>query len=404
MIDAIVSRYPFLSHISASKANVPLNMILSDDLFYRMCREDGLQKVKDVIGKSLSEIESEIDAIVKEELLPGGLVCERCEELTCMAHCPNNAIEFEIRSTGIKKFRRRVYELCEGCGKCLEHCYLGDSISIEMERGQKRSILAFFFARILVECIKDEWLRRRFAIFEAKKARKILENDEWETVKIVAKDFRIKMVENGGISIHVSDFIKASTSIREDRWKLTSRQLKDGFVRITKSELIRILEERIRERLEKRIRTGNCEKILPYLREIQEELGRLRGRVKSIKFDKVDFNSFPPCMKALITDIKAGKNIPHSARFALTSFLINVGMDTEEVVSLYSSAPDFDEEKTRYQVNHIARSRGETYIPPSCSTMKTYHNCINPDNLCKKISHPLGYYSASLKFRRRRKS
>jgi len=394
MIDAIVSRYPFLTLISISKANVSIDRILSDEPFYRICREDGLEKIREIIAKSLNEIESEMDEIIRKELISEGLVCERCEELTCRPYCPTGAIGKGIRN----------YELCKGCGKCIEHCYLGETLSTERETYLKRSILTFFFSRMLVECSGDEWLRRRFAIFEAKKARKILENDEWEVIKIIAKDFNIRLLENRGLRIHVSDFIKASTSIREDRWKITSRELKDGYVRITENELIRILEERIRERLEKRIDTGSCEKIEPYIQEIHRELGRIRSRIKGIKFDTVDFSSFPPCMKTLIADIKSGKNIPHSARFALTSFLINVGMDVEDVISLYSTSPDFDEEKTRYQVNHIAKSRGETYTPPSCSTMRTYHNCFNPDRLCKRISHPLGYYSANLKFKRRQKS
>lgn len=81
-------------------------------------------------------------------------------------------------------------------------------------------------------------------------------------------------------------------------------------------------------------------------------------------------------------------------RFALTSFLINIGMDVEKIVKLFVSISDFDEELTRYQVEHIAGLRGgrTKYTPPTCSTLRTHGLCIEPDNLCRRVKHPLHYY------------
>ena len=81
-------------------------------------------------------------------------------------------------------------------------------------------------------------------------------------------------------------------------------------------------------------------------------------------------------------------------RFGLTSFLVNVGMDIDEIVKLFVSVTDFDEEFTRYQIEHIAGLRGSRtkYTPPTCSTFKTHGVCYNPERLCERIKHPLSFY------------
>jgi DNA primase large subunit len=72
-------------------------------------------------------------------------------------------------------------------------------------------------------------------------------------------------------------------------------------------------------------------------------------------------------------------------------------MSTDEIVELFQVNPGFGEEVTRYQVDHI---RGETsgtqYSPPSCATMQSYGDCVNMDDLCEQISHPMAYYERKI--------
>ncbi len=75
-------------------------------------------------------------------------------------------------------------------------------------------------------------------------------------------------------------------------------------------------------------------------------------------------------------------------------------MNTEDIMKLYASAPDFDEKKTRYQVEHITgRISGVQYTPPECSTMKSYNICFDADDLCRRdwMKHPLTYYRVKSK-------
>ena len=60
---------------------------------------------------------------------------------------------------------------------------------------------------------------------------------------------------------------------------------------------------------------------------------------------------------------------------------------------------DYSERMMRYQVERIAGEKGSRtrYIPPKCDTLKTHGVCIDPDELCQTIRHPLAYYRRNVK-------
>jgi DNA primase large subunit len=94
----------------------------------------------------------------------------------------------------------------------------------------------------------------------------------------------------------------------------------------------------------------------------------------------------------MLSKVSKGINLAHSARFALVSFLLQINMTPDEVIALFATSPDFDQDRTRYQVEHIAGATGTRYKPPACATMATYGNCPGEDDLCRRIRHPLSYY------------
>jgi DNA primase large subunit len=103
--------------------------------------------------------------------------------------------------------------------------------------------------------------------------------------------------------------------------------------------------------------------------------------------------AFPPCIQALLADMAEGKPLSHIARFTATSFLLNVGMDIDSILSLFLKAPDFREDLARYQIEHIAGKRGSTeYTPPACAYLVSTRLCVNKDKNCEFIRHPLAYY------------
>ncbi len=123
-----------------------------------------------------------------------------------------------------------------------------------------------------------------------------------------------------------------------------------------------------------------CLELFPRLKERME---RARRRAKR--------GGFPPCMRSLLERAQEGENLPHEARFALAAFLINVGWDEDQVVEVFSNLPDFDEERCRYQVRHIAGKEGSgtRYLPPNCDKMREWGLCENPDGC--GVKNPIVY-------------
>jgi DNA primase large subunit len=50
-------------------------------------------------------------------------------------------------------------------------------------------------------------------------------------------------------------------------------------------------------------------------------------------------------IKKMLEMVAANANLAHSARFALTSFLLCINMFVDQVVGLFNTSPDFDQEK-----------------------------------------------------------
>ncbi|AEH61512.1 DNA primase, large subunit [Methanosalsum zhilinae DSM 4017] len=259
-------------------------------------------------------------------------------------------------------------------------------------------LLSYPFARILVSCIKDEFLIRRYALKEAEASFLLLNSQNSDFLLEFAREFDIAAEFNSaGFILHFTDYIRLASTMKDLEWKLVNRKLKRGFVPLSHRELARLLQEAVRSRIQQSLPADvpedmcqACEQYLPEIREALDERKQHYGAAGIT--GEVDTDSFPPCINYAISQVRSGANLAHSMRFAMTSFLLNVGMSVDEVVNVFNVSPDFDAEKTRYQIEHIAGSTGTMYKPPSCSTMKTYGNCYGADNICESISHPLGYY------------
>jgi DNA primase large subunit len=70
-------------------------------------------------------------------------------------------------------------------------------------------------------------------------------------------------------------------------------------------------------------------------------------------------------------------------------------MSVPEIAALYGST--VEEEAVRYQAERL---RGESppteYAPPSCATMQAQGDCVNMDERCETVAHPLAYYESAL--------
>lgn len=293
----------------------------------------------------------------------------------------------------------------------LRQAIVEGSISSEWQNDDVE-ILSFPVAVYLAATLQDDWVRRRFALAESRRAAQFLINENMRRIAEVAAEtfgWKIKLAEREanevGTSLRIGfkNYIKNSVKIRESKWKLTNRLLDYGFVKVSKDEAARLLEEEIQSRILSRMRDGIPEPP-DFLKDRIERLRKLvserRGVIGFRELPKIVVSAaMPPCIRNLYNSVHSGRHIPHIGRFALTSFLVNIGASEDDVLLLFKSAADFDERKTRYQVEHIAGARGgkTKYKPPKCATLRTHGLCVSPDELCSQVTHPLSYYRRRLR-------
>ncbi|MBD3213648.1 MAG: hypothetical protein GF311_13650 [Candidatus Lokiarchaeota archaeon] len=238
--------------------------------------------------------------------------------------------------------------------------------------------------------------------------------------------YRIKKVKDQteilktNYRIHYVDYLKLSSKLRDEYRKLINVPISEGYVFISKRGLVRLLQEYVREKfLEIKERENEAAESLKSQLKTVDEFNRIYNRIKNewdlIKeeFDysiNLDFikgenisDMFPPCVKHILSEAGEGQNLSHNERLFLTFFLHSLEYPVEKIVNIFSTLPDFDREKTTYQVE-FAKKKG--YTPHSCQTLKSLNLCKAvkyKDDLClngyyskkldeeKKIRHPLFY-------------
>jgi len=278
-------------------------------------------------------------------------------------------------------------------------------------RNEDVEILSFPTAIILAIATENSFIKKRYALAEAKKAFNDFKREPKEKLLAITQNFGWKITTVGNtafapyeFAINFADYLRNTTYLRDKKWKLVNRLLSEGNVFITRGETARLLSEEVRKYIEKRLEARDKLKFPVEITELAEKIRKLSiEKVGEAEIEglpkKVVNEAFPPCIKSLYESVKAGRHLSHVGRFTLTSFLINIGMPTETVIDLFRNFSDFNERMTNYQVEHIAGERGSRtrYIPPKCETLQTHEVCINPDEICRTIRHPLSYYRRRLR-------
>ncbi|MEE9151265.1 MAG: DNA primase large subunit PriL [Thermoplasmata archaeon] len=278
-------------------------------------------------------------------------------------------------------------------GKIKDHSLITDADTLA-------ELLSYVTARILVSCVNDPYLTKRYALAEAEVADARLEKEDFGFVVEVAKEFDLDVkLEDGVCKIDFIHFLRNTSQMRSKQWKIANQDMQNGYVILDKNHLARVVQQALQMRIEGELPGEVNDEILKDLsgpiEEIKRVLEERKSTFKAEDFGKIRVTKLAPCIRTLLAKAQSGENLPHSGRFALTAFLHSIGMSADEIVHLFGSSPDFDESKTRYQIEHITgKISGTEYIPPECSTMKSYGICFQEDNLCKKewMTHPLKYY------------
>jgi len=264
---------------------------------------------------------------------------------------------------------------------------------------------------MLVAAINDPYLKKRYALLEAKRVSECLrEEKNRETIMYVAEFFNWKIRalkklegEYHDFAVYFADFLRNASIFREVEWKLINQRVVAGEVLLTTSKVSRLLEEEVRRHIEKRFQAEDLplpDALVVRAERLKQLLMLKKGELRTEEMPKqVVVAAFPPCVRSLYAAITSGHHLSHVGRFTLTTFLVNIGLRPEEVIELYHSLSDFNEGLTRYQVEHIAGARGSRtrYVPPRCDMLRTHGVCTDMDETCKRTRHPLGYYRRKIR-------
>lgn len=287
---------------------------------------------------------------------------------------------------------------------------ISDAMVSPETRDDVNEILSFPMARVLATMLSDERVARRYALAESKRASHLLANERSDVfLQIATNTFGWNIIADGetefggAFQLGFTEYIRNAARIRGPKWKLANRVLDKGYVLVTKTDAARLLEEEVQQRILQGIQESNMEQLdflTSRMTEIKAFVEKEMGKILSEEMPSAAVSAaMPPCMRKLYEALNAGRSMPHISRFALTSFLVNIGATQDDILRVYRTAVDFDERKTRYQVEHIAGARGGKvrYTPPKCSTLKTHGICVSPDALCSEVKHPLTYYRRRLR-------
>lgn len=316
---------------------------------------------------------------------------------------------------------------------------------IQGYRADELNVYLYWFLKILLYLLNNTNVTNRIANLYSKNTRKQLKefrDEKMEYLYWICQDLgynvqyyldsvKISAIENTNLSVHFIDFIKLSENLRDDYRRLVNNALSHGNVFISKNQLIRLLQEHVRNEIIKFERTQkkeinendriHLEKSLTALPGFKDTFEKIKTLIKDKKMDLVNDYSetisykegenlsifFPPCIKFIFSKVQQGQNLIHNERLFLVFFLNALEYPVDQIISIFTKLPDFDDKIARYQVE-FAIKKG--YSPHACEKLETLGMCqkdhkIFGDEICRegiyskkqerkmKITHPLFFVS-----------
>jgi len=257
----------------------------------------------------------------------------------------------------------------------------------------------------LLRAVNDNSLFSRFSITVRDMYQHMIESFNPDMVEDASMSLgmRVERVEGKIFRVLALDFIRSNSHLSGPRYRLAFQDIKDGWVYLDKSVLSKVLREHFVTRIKEFYDSLNATVPVEILGDLHDLVQYIADQWIAIKgkrttdLGSVDQSLFPPCIKEYLIEVRDGVNLPHMARFTMVSFLHKIGMQNPEIMSLFKTAPDFNQRITEYQVDHVTgQISGTEYSPPKCEVLRSNHVCYwGDDKLCHQewLRHPLQYYA-----------
>ncbi len=253
----------------------------------------------------------------------------------------------------------------------------------------KLSILSYPIARMMAHSIGQPHLSK-YAEGEAESAYYALMNEPEDIIEKMSSQLGLKITDS---RMSFLDYLRFSSQIsrRNPRWRLANHVVDAGHVEVTEDEAKILLREAIKNRVMEPL---NLSHMPASVKKAADDIKTsLVGERQIMEIKQLEDKAMPPCVTAIISALEIGV-ASHNSMFILATFLANLGLSTEDILSIFSRSPKYDAEKTAYQLRFITGERGATqYTCPTCVTIRS-------QGLCKAecgVRHPLQHYRRNAK-------
>jgi DNA primase large subunit len=260
-------------------------------------------------------------------------------------------------------------------------------------------VLAFPLSKIFISYIANDSLYDRFSSLIADLTFEYLvnEKDRLRAFLDLVNDLKLNVTvktedDQSIILIPLTEYL--SIPVRDAQLHLVNQSVESGLVLVDLNASFRWLAEVVHHTIRTSLPVplkGLPEIVEKYSAKALEVFQQAQKQeFKHSVFGNVRVDSFPPCMEKMYSELNSGINLPHMARFDLATFLINISMHNDSIINLFSKAPNFNEQTTRYHVENLSgKKSGKKYSAPSCSKLREHGLCIS--RTCN-VHHPLQFY------------
>ncbi len=156
-----------------------------------------------------------------------------------------------------------------------------DDNPMATEEDRLLEVLSYPMARILVSCVGDGFLIRRYALAEAKTAYDRMQTERVETLMEIAEELGVEAtLVNDLPSMHFTDFLRFTSGLRSKEWKLVNTEVKKGMVSLPKVKFARVLEQALHDKIEDELPLPVTKAMLEALRPDVSELKMLAEQMR----------------------------------------------------------------------------------------------------------------------------
>ncbi len=247
------------------------------------------------------------------------------------------------------------------------------------------TILSYPIARMIALSIGVKTITEKYASGEVMAIRKFLAKESGQFKVELARELNL---DYEGESIPLPTYLHLASKLSKitPKWKLINRVVQSGRVEVDEGERETLLEEAIKQRIMEPVDVKNIPD------EIKKRAKNMRVLLtperQDVKIDKIEENALPPCLNAMLVTLEQGTG-SHNTMFTIATFFTNLGLGTEDTLSIFKKSPKYKEDIARYQIEFLSGQKSNTeYTCPTCATLKTM-------GLCKwdcQVKHPIQYY------------